>query len=90
MLEEKNDNLHEADGNLTNDSIESTQNDLTIAETPSISEAQELESNAIAVDNTASGTGEEFTDNEVEIENKNQKALSSIDDSNAEKVKMRR
>jgi hypothetical protein len=84
MLEEKNDNLHEADGNLTNDSIESTQNDLTIAETPSISEAQEPENNAIAVDNTASATEEEFTDNEVEIENKNQKALSSIDDSNAE------
>jgi hypothetical protein len=38
MLEEKNDNLQEADGNLTTDSIELTPDDATTPETPSITE----------------------------------------------------
>jgi hypothetical protein len=40
MLEEKNDNLQEADGNLTTDSIELTPDDATTPETPSITETQ--------------------------------------------------
>jgi hypothetical protein len=84
MLEEKNDNLQEADGNLTTDSTESTQADSTITETSSITETPESETTAPEADNTTVLTEEELPTTAELIENKNQKALSSIDDSNAE------
>jgi hypothetical protein len=84
MLEEKNDNLQEADGNLTTDSIESTQDDSTIVETPSNTENVEPEITDPETDNTAVSTEEKVPDTATVIENQNQKALNSIDDSNAE------
>lgn len=84
MLEEKNDNLQEADGNLTTDSIESTQDDSTIEEMPSITETPESETAAPETDDTAVSTEGKVPDTAAVIENENQKALNSIDDSNAE------
>ncbi|SDX24636.1 DUF349 domain-containing protein [Flavobacterium degerlachei] len=84
MLEEKNDNLQEADGNLTTDSIESTQDDSTIAEMPSITETSKPEITEAEANDTPVSTEEEATETVAAIENQNQKALNSIDDSNAE------
>ncbi|MFQ3174935.1 MAG: hypothetical protein ACI8W0_002063, partial [Flavobacterium sp.] len=84
MLEEKNDNLQEADGNLTTDSIESTQDDSIIAETPTITETPEPEIATAETNNAAVSTDERAPETAAVIENQNQKALSSIDDSNAE------
>jgi hypothetical protein len=84
MLEEKNDNLQEADGNLTTDSIESTQDDSIIAETPTITETPEPEIATAETNNAAVSTDERAPETAAVIENHNQKALSSIDDSNAE------
>lgn len=84
MLEEKNDNLQEADGNLTTDSIESNQADSTVAETQAITETSEPEITENEANDTAVSTEEEAPETVAAIENKNQKALNSIDDSNAE------
>jgi len=84
MLEEKNDNLQEADGNLTTDSIESTQDDSTVAETQAITETTEPEITEPKAENAEVSTEKEVPENAAAIENKNQKALNSIDDSNAE------
>jgi hypothetical protein len=84
MLEEKNDNLQEADGNLTTDSIETTQDDSIIAETPTITETPEPEIATAETNNAAVSTDERAPETAAVIENHNQKALSSIDDSNAE------
>jgi hypothetical protein len=82
MLEEKNDNLQEADGNLTTDSIELTPDDATTPETPSITETPASETTTPELDNTT--TEEELPTTAEVVENQNNKALSSIDDSNAE------
>jgi hypothetical protein len=84
MLEEKNDNLQEADGNLTTDSTESIQADSTITETSSITETTESETTAPDTDDTTVLKEDKVPTNVEVIENQNQKALSSIDDSNAE------
>ncbi len=63
MLEEKNDNLQDADGKLSTDSNESNLENAT------------LEKESVT---------EPVLDNEAVVENANQKALNSIDDSNAE------
>ncbi|MBC5836651.1 DUF349 domain-containing protein [Flavobacterium muglaense] len=63
MLEEKNDNLQDADGKLSTDSNESNLENAT------------LEKESVT---------EPVLDNEAVAENANQKALNSIDDSNAE------
>jgi hypothetical protein len=84
MLEEKNDNLQDADGNLTTDSIETVQDDSIIAETPSITETPQSEITENKEDNPDVSTEQEASNKDGEIENKNQKALDSIDDSNAE------
>ena len=78
MLEEKNDNLQNADGMLTTDSIESietpTENIATVAD----------ETVVPAEENTVEPAAETVLVNETVIENENQKALNLIDDSNAE------
>jgi hypothetical protein len=61
MLEDMNDNLQKADGNVANDSNESTQAETVLTEETSIEAAQ----------------------TETVLENDNQKALNSIEDSNA-------
>ena len=76
MLEEKNDNLQHADGTLTTDSIESIQ------ETTENLETVEAEAVALPEENTVELAPEPVT--EAVLENENQKALNSIDDSNAE------
>ncbi|HEY4616923.1 MAG TPA: DUF349 domain-containing protein [Flavobacterium sp.] len=84
MLEEKNDNLQQADGNLTTDSIESIQDDSTIVETTPVTETSEPEITDSEADIAAVTTEEKVADTTPLIENQNQKALNSINDSNAE------
>ena len=72
MLEEKNDNLQNADGTLTTNTTESAENTTT-----------EVEENPIAAEeNTVEPTTEEAENSATE--DANQKALNSIEDSNAE------
>ncbi|TDE02167.1 DUF349 domain-containing protein [Flavobacterium hiemivividum] len=80
MLEEKNDNLPTADGNVPNDSNESIQLESVITE----NEATTAETAEATAENTAETTEEEVVTADVETEHVNQKALNSIDDSNAE------
>jgi hypothetical protein len=84
MLEEKNDNLQEADGNVTTDSIESTPDEKTTPETPAITETPASATTTPETDNTTVSTEEELPTTAEVVENQNHKALSSIDDSNAE------
>lgn len=71
MLEEKNDNLHHADGATENDSIESTTTTLENLETESVEPAEE-------------NTVIPAESKQQNAENVNQTALNSIEDSNAE------
>jgi hypothetical protein len=82
MLEEKNDNLHKADGNLVTDSIESTPDEKSIIENEAVAETTESEITAAAEEPIEKPTEE--TPNTDAVENQNQNALNSIDDSNAE------
>ena len=79
MLEENNDNLQKAHGYAANDSSESVQVEAPTPETKSISDTTE---NTIA-ETQVLGEEELITIDDVP-ENINQKALSSIEDSNAE------
>jgi hypothetical protein len=79
MLEENNDNLQKAHGYVANDSSESVQVEAPTPETESISDTTE---NTIA-ETQVLGEEELITRDDVP-ENINQKALSSIEDSNAE------
>jgi hypothetical protein len=79
MLEENNDNLQKAHGYAANDSSESVQVEAPTPETKSISDTTE---NTIA-ETQVLGEEELITRDDVP-ENINQKALSSIEDSNAE------
>jgi hypothetical protein len=79
MLEENNDNLQKAHGYVANDSSESVQVEAPTPETKSISDTTE---NTIA-ETQVLGEEELITRDDVP-ENINQKALSSIEDSNAE------
>ena len=80
MLEEKNDNLPDADGNVANDSNESVQVETTIAET----EATATETTEVVEENIVATAEEEVVNTDAVTEHVNQKALNSIDDSNAE------
>jgi hypothetical protein len=80
MLEEKNDNLQDADGNVANDSNESVQVETTIAET----EATATETTEVVEENIVATAEEEVVNTDAVTEHVNQKALNSIDDSNAE------
>jgi hypothetical protein len=79
MLEENNDNLQKAHGYVANDSSESVQVEAPTPETESISDTTE---NTIT-ETQVLGEEELITRDDVP-ENINQKALSSIEDSNAE------
>ncbi|WP_339920280.1 DUF349 domain-containing protein [uncultured Flavobacterium sp.] len=80
MLEEKNDNLPDADGNVANDSNESVQVETTIAET----EVTATETTEVVEENIVAAPEEEVVNTDAVTEHVNQKALNSIDDSNAE------
>jgi hypothetical protein len=83
MLEEKNDNLQEADGNLTTDSIEfqTTQQLQKRRQLLKLQHQKQLLLNWII---PLFSTEEELPTTAEVVENQNNKALSSIDDSNAE------
>lgn len=72
MLEEKNDNLHEADGKLEIDMNDSTQTDASI------------ENTAAETQNAIDATAAELQDAPNTAENDHQHALDSINTSNAE------
>jgi hypothetical protein len=79
MLEEKNDNLQKADGYVVSNSTESIQVETTTPETTAISDATENN-----ITETAVLAEQYVTTTDAVTENVNQKALSSIEDSNAE------
>lgn len=74
MLEEKNDNLPMADGNLVNDSIESTPSETQISENTLLAETENSQNDIeIVADHSSSS-----------IENENQTVIDSIAETNAE------
>lgn len=75
MLEETNDNLQEADGKLVSETVESNPAENVLIEEAIVAEE---------VINTVNTTEENVADATVVVENENQKALTAIDDSNAE------
>ena len=84
MLEEKNDNLHNADGNLEKDSIESTQSETLILEESALTEQSESETASSASENLTAKSGNEATTATLSIETENQIVLDAITDTNAE------
>ena len=84
MLEEKNDNLQEADGNLGSDSLETTQSEtpvLEIVETTESNTTEKQESVEVPIEAISEGTP--LADiNAAETEN--QTIVDAIADTNAE------
>jgi hypothetical protein len=83
MLEEKNDNLLEADGSLENNSLELNQSD-TIMDTETIDENNDSVAVHSIDENVVPLTGEELTHDEPTIETENQSVLNAITEANAE------
>ncbi|MCC9074233.1 DUF349 domain-containing protein [Flavobacterium sp. F-65] len=81
MLEEKNDNLQEADGKLEIESANSTENNQTVSVEINESEAETVVAES---ENTITSSEEELSDKETVAETQNQKALDAITNSNAE------
>jgi hypothetical protein len=84
MLEDKNDNLHEADGNVTNDSNESAENETDATEKEAITQDTAPEITKPTKEDVSSAVEEQTGSAASTIEHVNQKALKSIEDSNAE------
>jgi hypothetical protein len=74
MLEEKNDNLPMADGNLVNDSIESTPSETQISESTLLAETENSQNDIEIVEDHTNPS----------IENENQTVIDSIAEINAE------
>ncbi|MFV8464953.1 DUF349 domain-containing protein [Flavobacterium sp. LB1P62] len=83
MLEEKNDNLLEADGSLDNNSLELNQSD-TIMETETIDENNDSVAVNSIDENVVTLTEDELAHDEPTIETENQSALNAITEANAE------
>ncbi len=81
MLEEKNDNLQQADGKLEIESANSAEKNQTVS--VEINE-NEAESTASESDNTVTPTEEVLSDKETVAKTQNQTALDAITNSNAE------
>ncbi|MFV8377916.1 DUF349 domain-containing protein [Flavobacterium sp. LB3R33] len=79
MLEEKNDNLLEADGNLEHNSVESTQLEPEVLET----ETSNIVTTIPAEDNAVSLSDEELLANDPITETENQTVLDAIAETNA-------
>ncbi len=79
MLEEKNDNLLEADGNLEHNSVESTQLEPEVLE----SETSDIFTTIPAEDNAVSLNDEESLANDPITETENQTVLDAIAETNA-------
>jgi hypothetical protein len=84
MLEEKNDNLHQADGNAANDSNESVQTETEVTENEAITQDNTAEITEPVEEDVVTAVEEEVVTTEAVAEHVNQKALNSIEDSNAE------
>jgi hypothetical protein len=80
MLEEKNDNLLEADGNLEHKAVESNQSEPEILESVSIEEPSDFP----AEDNVVIPSEDEVAKTEPTAETENQSATDAIAESNAE------
>ncbi|KFF11714.1 DUF349 domain-containing protein [Flavobacterium hydatis] len=81
MLEEKNDNLQDADGKLENGSANSAENN----ETTSVEIIENETENIVPEsENTITLSEEELSDTEAVVETQNQTALDAITNSNAE------
>ncbi len=83
MLEEKNDNLLEADGSLENNSLELNQSD-TIMETETIDESNDSVAVHSIDENVVTLAGAELAHDEPTIETENQSVLNAITEANAE------
>lgn len=83
MLEEKNDNLLEADGSLENNSHELNQSD-SIMETETIDGSNDSVAVHAIDENIVMLTSEELLHNEPIIETENQSVLNAITEANAE------
>ena len=79
MLEEKNDNLLEADGNLEHNSVESTPIESEVLET----ETSDIVTTIPAEDNAVSLSDEELQANDPITETENQTVLDAIAETNA-------
>ena len=84
MLEEKNDNLQDADGNVANDSHESVLVETKASEKEVITEEPTTTALVAEADNSKAITEEEVVNTESTTEHVNQKALNSIENTNAE------
>ena len=80
MLEEKNDNLLEADGNLENNSVESSKSKTEVLEKTALSEPIDVP----AEDNAVLPSNEELPESAPTAETENQTALDAIAETNAE------
>ncbi|MFV8345285.1 DUF349 domain-containing protein [Flavobacterium sp. ZB4P13] len=83
MLEEKNDNLLEADGNLEHNSVESTPLEPEVLETETVAETSDSVTTIPAEDNVATLNDEELLGAEPIIETENQTVLDAISETNA-------
>lgn len=77
MLEEKNDNLQEADGNLATEALEPNQSETLVFEETAFAELSDSETDELAEENVEAIHEEELTDTAVEIEPENQTILDS-------------
>jgi hypothetical protein len=90
MLEEKNDNLHEADGNLANNQNDLTPTDNQEITEETISEEVEAQEESVAevaeetLENVVELTDEQVADDTFVIETGNNKAVEAIQNVNAE------
>ncbi|MFV8325406.1 DUF349 domain-containing protein [Flavobacterium sp. ZS1P14] len=86
MLEEKNDNLLEADGNLENNSVELSQFDAEVLEKTALSTPIDLpaEENVVIPSNEELPETEVISETEPTAETENQTALDAIAETNAE------
>jgi hypothetical protein len=84
MLEEKNDSLQDADGNVANDSHESVLVETKVSEKEVSTEEPATTALVAEADNSKAITEEEIVNTESTVEHVNQKALNSIENTNAE------
>jgi len=83
MLEEKKDNLFEADGNLEHNSVKSTPLKAAILETESVVETSDDDATIPTEDNSEFANDAEIQANEPITESQNQKVVDAIAETNA-------
>lgn len=83
MLEEKNDSLPTADGNLANDSMESTQSETPVLENTVLSETANNDNNASLAEEVLVDSKEVLSETTAPLETENQNVLDAIAETNA-------